>query len=196
MDNSFEIDMNRPVDSLSNYGIPSDPQERKRFETEMRNKAAQQQPQQQQPVMQNVPIPQNQRRFLVNNMPRPLHIPGSEGIPEVVIEGQLGVDPRGPFLQISSDQLENNYLLQDYMSRPISTKPTHPLYGKNKVEEVDQQTFRRLHSDYLKQKAVRDAEYARKSNYSTQVHGDGTVDEFEKAQDHLNVNPVIMRANG
>ncbi len=197
MDNSFEIDMNRQVDSLANYGIPSDPTERKRYEAQMRAKANQQAPQQAQ--AQPVAAPQEttgKRRFLVNNMARPIHIPASEGVPEVIIDGQLAVSARGPFIQIGDEQLENNYLLQDYLERPITNNPRHPLYGKSRVEEVSQQEFRRLHSDYLKQKVVRDSEYAKVGNTSTGTHADGTADEFEKAQDYINVNPTIMRANG
>lgn len=197
MDNSFEIDMNKQIDSLSNYGIPSDPTERKRYEAQMRAKAnqnAQNAPQQSAPAVETPTT--GKRRFLVNNMARPIHIPASEGVPEVIIDGQLAVSARGPFYQIGDEQLENNYLLQDYLDRPITNNPRHPLSGKTRVEEVSQQEFRRLHSEYLKRKVVRDAEYAKVGNTSTGTHADGTADEFEKAQDYINVNPTIMRANG
>ncbi len=197
MANEEIIDLNRSLNNLEMHGIPSDPAERKRFEAKMRaqaNQNAQNVPQSQ--PQQTVPAFSGKRRFLVNNMSRPVHFPASEGVPEVIIDGQLSVSATGPFVQLGSEQIENNYLLQDYMARPITENRNHPLYGKTRIQEVSEGEFRRLKVEYLKKKVVRDAEYAKVGSTSTGTHADGTADEFEKAQDYINVNPTILRANG
>ena len=188
------IDMNKTPNLLGDE--LADPAKRKAWEAQKRAEANNQQaqPPSVQQATASLPVDPNNRVFLVNNMARPVHIPGGPGMEPVIIDGQLAVSAEGPFRQMSREQLQSNYMLQDYMTRPLST--TNPnLRGKTKVEEVDEPTFRKLYADYQKGKILREAEYAKEHN-NVARHEDGTIDEDDQNFELRKVNPQIIRAQG
>lgn len=81
------------------------------------------------------------------------------------------------------------------MTQPISKKKGHPLYGVPRIEEVEEQEYRRRFSDYQKKKVLREAEYA-KVGTGQNHHADGSVDEVDSAFEVHTVNHNIVRAQG
>jgi hypothetical protein len=175
-----------------------DPQKRKAWEAQKRAEVQQQQGQQpqQQPQQQQAqaPIDPNNRVFLVNNMARPVHIPEGPGHRAVIIDGQLAVSAKGPFEQMSRQELEANYMLQDMMSQPVS-KVNPALKNVPKIEEIDEPTFYKRRRDYQAGKILREAEYAKEHN-NVAKHEDGTVDEDDANFELRKINPRIVRAQG
>lgn len=196
---SDNINEYQSIGSLENYGIPTDPAARQQYEAQIRaqvqktaseaQKAAQQAPK----PNSEASLPPDQRVFLVNNMARPIHIVAGEQ--SFTIDGQLASTGEGPFKKVSRDSLNDNYLLQDYMTTPVSRVKGHPLYGVPRVEEISEPEFRKRHAEYLKKKVIRDAENAREATASNK-HADGTVDEVDSSFELTKVNTNIIRAQG
>lgn len=187
------VDMNRTPQLLPEEF--ADPTKRKQWEAQKRAEAnQQQQPQTQAPQATPQSIDPNNRVFLVNWMARPVHIPGGPGQEPVIIDGQLAVSAEGPFKQMNREQLNSNYMLQDYMTRPLSSTNPH-LKGKTKIQEIDEPTFRKLYSEYQKGKLLREAEYAKEHN-NVARHEDGTVDSDDANFELRKINPQIIRAQG
>jgi hypothetical protein len=196
MANSDYYDPNRPKNDLSAHGIPSNPQERKRYEAEMRqqfaqnNKQAQaQMPQAKEFYEQNLTAG-GRKRFFVNWKARPIHIPDED----IIVDGQLAVSARGPFIQMSEEKYNSSYQFQTLLEQPLSTINPH-LKGKTAVQEVNEQDYKRLYREYLNSKKLRDAEYARVGE-NVGHHEDGSIDEMDASFEMRRVNPKIIRAQG
>lgn len=193
MANRDYVDVNRAPETLENYGIPSNPAERKRFEQEkakeyeQQMKSARQEPSN---YRHQEPTPGGETVFLVNNKARPLHITDED----IIIDGQLAVSSRGPFLQISKEKLDSSYQLQSYMRTPVSKVNPH-LRGINVIEKLTEDEFKKRYSQYLRGKAARDAEYAKEHN-NVSRHEDGTIDDVDAAYEVRKINPKILRAQG
>lgn len=195
MSNDY-VNPHKAPDLLENYGIPSDPQERKRFEAEKRaafqqnvNQAQQSAPQAVQQYDQSL-TQGSEIVFLVNNKARPIHIPDEQ----IVIDGQLSVSARGPFLQISKEKLNSSYQLQTHMSTPAS-KSNPILKNVPAVEELSEAEFKKRFAEYNRKKVLREAEYAKEHN-NVARHEDGSIDEDDAMFEIRKVNTNIIRAQG
>lgn len=183
-------------ESVENYGIPADPRERKQFEKEQQAKFAAQQreavqaaPQQGRALEQNLTTG-TEIVYLVNNKARPIHI----GDEDIIIDGQLAVSARGPFIQLSREKLDQSFQLQSFMDRPLSNTNPH-LRGVMQVEEISREEYKKRFSEYQKKKSLRQTEYAREASNVNHM-GDGTIDEFDASQEVRRINPKIIRAQG